>query len=309
MNIRAWQRIGILLSILWAVTAGLHTRSEDIKRADSFIEWAYKTCVDSKAIANDSDISSCEHGKITNTKTWMENSWKNVAFAAFVPIPLGWIAGTILVYGWRIQAAGFRETILWQHLSAIRRGYVIICLISLAAGLVLHAVFVMNLYVDSKVPVALPPFMDVVKTGDAMVSIKGTWTRHGKTNESTLGHPLQVSSIECNRIDGRCTEARAFVSGNVLSSELIEYDVKSWTSDSIVFRSITLCIEEIYTIDLNTKSVSGAGRNRNTEYCQSSSADESEWTYRMEKGFPIYWEVRSNARPLPLRVFHALFGN
>lgn len=311
MTLSGWQRLGIALSILWAVAAGIHTRSDDVERAGNFVNFAYKVCANSKMVAHDADLSSCEREKVTNTATWMKDSAKNVAFAALAPIPLGWVAGAILVYAWRIQAAGFRSAVPWGQMSLHKKGFVILCVMSLAAGLLFHAMTVMNLYVDAEVPVALSPFMDVTKTGDDIVLVKGTWTRQGRTDKSAMGYPLQTSTIDCKRIERRCTEARASVSANLLISELVEYEVQSWTKGSIVLKIDGLCAEETYTIDLNTKAVSGAGRrvNSDTEYCKLSPAEETEWSYRMEKGFPIYWDLRMKARPSLLRIIQSFFGH
>lgn len=103
------------------------------------------------------------------------------------------------------------------------------------------------------------------------------------------------------------------MAGNVLTSEVVEHDVQSWTDQSIVIKDINLCVEEVYTIDRNTKTVSGVGRriNSDTTFCKLSpaAAGETEWGYRMENGFPIYWDVRSKARPWPLRVIQSFFGH
>ncbi|MFC3652843.1 hypothetical protein ACFONN_14895 [Dyella humi] len=58
---------------------------------------------------------------------------------------------------------------------------------------------------------------------------------------------------------------------------------------------------------------SGAGHriNNDTPLCKLSpaAAGEAEWQYRMESGFPVYWEMRRKARPWPLRVIQFFFGN
>ena len=310
-KLNGWQRIGVALSILWAVAAGIHTRNEDVERSENFVKFAYKVCSDGKMVAHDADLSSCEKEKAVNTDTWMKDSDKNVAFAALAPIPFGWIAGLILVYSWRIQAAGIRSTLNWTQMSRVKRGLAVLCGVFLFGGLLLAAMTVMNLYVGTEVPVALSPFMDVMKTGDDMVRVKGTWTRQGRTEKSSMAYPLQTSTIDCYRQEHRCTEARAYVSGNLLTSDLVEYDIKSWTKESIVLKNDGLCVSETYTIDLNTKAVSGAGHrvNGDTDYCKLSPAEETEWSYRMEKGFPVYWDVRSKARPAALRVIQSFFGH
>ena len=84
--------------MLWAVAAAVHTRGEDAERAENFVRFSYKVCRDSKMVAKDADLSSCEKEKAANLETWMKDSDKNVAFAALAPIPLGWLAGFILLY-------------------------------------------------------------------------------------------------------------------------------------------------------------------------------------------------------------------
>jgi hypothetical protein len=67
----------------------------------------------------------------------------------------------------------------------------------------------------------------------------------------------------------------------------------------------------VFTIDLTTKSVSGAGHptNNDSDYCKLYGGKEESWKYQLSNGFNIYWEERRKARPLPLRLFQAFFGN
>ncbi len=311
MQLNLWQKIGIVLSILWVVGAGIHTRNEDVERADNFVKFAYKVCKDGKMVANDADLSSCEKEKAVNTETWMKDSDKNVAFAALAPIPFGWLAGFILLYAMRVQVAGFKAVVQWSELSRPKRGVVIFCFLASGAALLFASMTVMNLYVETEVPVALAPKSMVLKTGEDMVRATGTWTRQGNTAGSAMGYPLQTSTIDCNRQERRCVESRASVAGNVLMSEVVEYDMQSWTKDSIVLKNTDLCVEEVYTIDLNTETVSGAGRhiNGDTKFCKMSPSDEERWGYRLADGFPIYWDLRMKARPPLLRVLQSFFGH
>ncbi len=311
MKLIGWQRIGVALSILWAVAAGFHTRNDDVERAENFVKFAYKVCSYRKMVAHDTDLSPCEKEKAAQTETWMKDSGKNVAFTALAPIPFGWITGLILVYGWRIQAAGIRSTLPWTKISWTQKALAIFCGLFLGGGFLFAGMTVMNLYVASQVPVALSPFMDVMKTGDDMVQVQGTWTRQGRTEKSSMAYPLQTSTIHCYRQEHRCVEARASVSGNLLAADLVEYDIKSWTQDSIVLKNDDVCVSQTYTIDLNTNAVSGAGHrvNGDRDYCKFSLSDETEWSYRMEKGFSVYWDVRSKARPTALRIIQSFFGH
>jgi hypothetical protein len=302
---------GIVLSIAWAVGAGVHTRNDDAERAENFAAFAYRTCSTTKAQHHDADISSCQKEREDNLRTWMKNSDANVAFAALVPIPFGWLAGFILLYVGRAQVVGFKAVVPWRSLGRLKKAFVVFCVLASGATVVCGLVVLMNRYVDTEVPVLLGESAMVVKTGDDLVSVRGTWTRSGATEGSAMANPLQTSSIECNRGEHRCAEARAYVSGNVLFADLLEYDLDSWTKSAIVLKNEGLCASEVFTIDLNTEAVSGAGHRINGDqpFCKMLGSGEENWSYRLSNGFPVYWELRKKARPLPLRVIQTLLGN
>ncbi len=122
---------------------------------------------------------------------------------------------------------------------------------------------------------------------------------------------LQTSRIECNKAERRCTEARASVAGNVLISDLVEYDLESWTAAAIVLYNDGPCVTEVFTIDLNTKTVSGAGHriNKDGAFCEMYPGKDESWNYQLSDGFKVYWEKREIARPFLLRLIQTLFGN
>lgn len=94
-------------------------------------------------------------------------------------------------------------------------------------------------------------------------------------------------------------------------AEVVDYDIQSWTPAAIVLRKDALCATELFTIDLNTKVVSGAGRrtHENEPGCKISQNDKTEWSYQLSNGFKVYWGLRQKERPLILRVVQSIFGN
>ena len=72
MRLTGWQRLGIVLSVVWALSAGIYTRNADVERADNFAKFAYKVCSDSKSLAHDTDLSSCAHEREEHLETWMK---------------------------------------------------------------------------------------------------------------------------------------------------------------------------------------------------------------------------------------------
>jgi hypothetical protein len=312
MRLNRWQRVGIAASILWALGAAIYTHNADVQRANDFVQWAYKVCADGKAIRHDPDLSSCDKERDRNLKTWMEGDEGNAAITALAPLPFAWLAGFVLLYVGRAQIVGFRAVVPWARLGWQKRTFVVFSVLASAATVLFGLVVILNLYVDALVPVGLPPGGPaVIKTGENLVTVEGTWTRTGPTADSSLAYPLQTSRIECNKEERRCTEARASVAGSVLTADLTDYDVESWTDAAIILRNAYPCATEVFTIDLNTDAVTGAGHptNQDSDYCRVYGGKEKSWTYQLTDGFKVYWEQRQKARPLALRLFQTLFGN
>ena len=311
-RLNGWQRAGIVLSILWAIGAGIHARNSDLEGAKNFADLSYKVCTNDKLLAHDNDLSNCERERQANIAKWLKdgNSNANVAFLALVPIPFGWLAGFILLYVVRVQIAGFSSVVPWTALSRWKKLFVVFCAVASLAAVLLCVTTILNLYVDTKVPVALSPFKDVTKGGDDFVTVAGTWTRTDLTDDM-IANPLQASKIECRKQERKCVEAKAYVTGNLMLSDLATYDIRSWTADSIVFVDEGDCSVTVYTIDLNTQTVSGAGHltNQDTISCKMNFKSKDNWSFILTNGFNVYWEQRKNARPLLLRVLQAAFGN
>jgi hypothetical protein len=208
-------------------------------------------------------------------------------------------------------------------LSKGRKAFVVFCVFASFFAIFFGLTDLLNMYVDTLVPVSLSPFLDVIPTGDNFVEVNGTWTRTDLTND-TIMNPLQTSRIDCNKQERKCTEATASVSGKLLMLDLTTYDIQSWTPTSITFGDSedndplhTACASETYTIDLATKTVSGAGHSTNQDinkWCKASkisgmSGSKDNWTLLMSNGFNVYWELRKKARPLALRLIQTMFGN
>jgi hypothetical protein len=240
----------------------------------------------------------------------METDNESMAFVALAPIPFAWFAVFVLVYVVRAQVVGFRVVVPWKTLTRPKKLFVAFCCVCSALFVMVGIVAAMNLYVDTKVPVGMSSFQDLTKTPDGFVTVTGTWTRTDLTDD-TIANPLQTSKIECDKAANRCTEALASVSGTTLMTDVVDYDIQSWTPDAIVMRKDDLCATEVFTIDLNTKAVTGAGHttHETDAFCAMNPSDQKNWTFQLSNGFKTYWELRRKARPLPLRVIYSVFGN
>lgn len=306
MRLNRWQRIGVVLSVVWMVSAAIYQRNADIDRAESFSKDSFQVCLDSKSLAHNKDISSCEQEREKSLAIWMTGSWGNVAFIALAPIPLSWLTGFILIYIGRAQVIGFRAVVPWGTMTLPRKSFVVGCILFGSIIALFGVLIMLNLYVDKQVPVSLG--FKFFYQSDDVVSAKGTWTREDSKDGSISGFPLQTSEINCYRKWNQCFEARATVNGGMAFVELVEYEIESWSDTTIVFRNDFQCFSEVFTIDLKTKSVNGIGRAiaPKNEGCRLQN---SEWSYHLIDGFKVYWEQKQKARPLLLRLIQTLLGN
>ncbi len=309
MNLNLWVRIGILLSVVWMVGAAVYTHSDDVKTASFWEKLDYDTCSTAKQLNHDTDLSSCDAKRKEAHKTWMEGDNESMAFVALAPIPFAWFAVFVLVYVGRAFFIGFPVVVPWKTLSRPKKLFVGFCCVLSALFVLVGVTWVLNLYVDTKVPVGISSFQDFTSR-DGFVTVTGTWTRTDLTDD-TIANPLQTSKIECDKAANKCIEAQASVSGTTMMTDLVYYDIQSWTPDAVVMRNDDLCATEIFTIDLNTKAVTGAGHSTHETdaFCASNHSDKKTWSFQLSNGFKTYWELRQKARPLPLRVIYSLFGN
>jgi len=174
MRLNRWVRIGILLSVIWAVPAAIQTHKSYLEHANYWVKLSYDTCTAGKQADHDADLSSCDAKRKTLFKTWMEGSNAGAALVALAPIPFAWLAVFVLVYVVRAQIVGFRAVVPWETLTRPKKLFVAFCCICSALFVMVGAVAAMNLYVDAKVPVGMSSFQDLTKTGDGFVTVTGT---------------------------------------------------------------------------------------------------------------------------------------
>jgi hypothetical protein len=312
MRLGRWQRIGVVLSFVWIICASVYSHRVDVNHAESFAKWAYHICTQSKAMENNNDLSSCIAERDKNLKVWMEGSTGNMVFTALVPIPLFWLSAFVLVYLYRIQVVGFRAVVQWKSLTRAKKAGVVLCGGFVAICVLLGIGEILELYVDTKVPVSLSPVGPEVYSSldGSSVNVQGTWTRGGMTPGSVIAYPLQTSYIECNKESRQCTESRAYVVDNLLATELVRYDIKSWTDTLITFGNESYCSSEQFRINLASKTVDGEGHSLHDEAaeCNFSEFHERNWTFQLANGFDVYWNERKQARPTLLWLFQALLG-
>jgi hypothetical protein len=110
MRLNGWQRIGVVVSLAWAIGAGLYQRNSDITKANDTASLSHRICLEAESARNDPnrDPAACDGKYLEAYKLWMDGSWANVAFVAVAPIPLGWLGVYALIRIRRWILDGFR---------------------------------------------------------------------------------------------------------------------------------------------------------------------------------------------------------
>jgi hypothetical protein len=308
MRLNAWQRVGIVVSIVWAVAAAICQRNADVERAQDFVKYAFKVCTDAQSLSRDKDPAGCSQESETHRAIWLAGSWSNVALVSLVPIAFGWLAVyTIVGIRRRIAPIDFGALLPWATMPLRRKKFAVAGALVGFVVVLSGVLTVFNLYVDAKIPVVLGYGAFVTEVGNNVVSATGTWTLQ---NPAKMDSPLQTSRINCYRERRRCTEAKAYVtSGKFLAVDLVEYEIELWTDSMLVFKNKDYCVSTVITIDRKIKTVSGVGRftNMDTRVCEG--ATDKGWTVYLTDGYKVYWEQRRKVGSIPLRLIRMLPGN
>jgi multisubunit Na+/H+ antiporter MnhB subunit len=85
-RLNLWQRLGIVLSVLWALGAGFYLRSHHMNQAKEFAHTMYAFCLQSTPKPGDCFEKFSDN--LRSRDTWLDVG--DIAALAFIPIPLAW---------------------------------------------------------------------------------------------------------------------------------------------------------------------------------------------------------------------------
>ena len=108
MRLNGWQRIGVVLSVVWLIGAALYTRHEFVQNANDRAIYSYKECMEhglreSRACSSESAIVLNRH--LAGGPNWGEASSFVLSFTLIV-----WVGGFLLVQIFRWVKAGFNKS-------------------------------------------------------------------------------------------------------------------------------------------------------------------------------------------------------
>jgi len=112
-RVGGWQRIGILLSVAWAIAGPLYLNDRVYNNALEEYGLTYHLCREAQGVP-DFDPARCTERADEMQKIGMRNfapigsfGW---ALEAIVPVVLGWILAYVIVGLWRWIRAGFKPS-------------------------------------------------------------------------------------------------------------------------------------------------------------------------------------------------------
>jgi hypothetical protein len=104
-KLNGWQRIGVILSILWILGAAMHERNGQIELATMMAQSDREACSKSLAIA---ECSKSLDDKFTEHLALNSNRLENIAAASLIPALLGWLFAWLAVVVYRWVRVGFQ---------------------------------------------------------------------------------------------------------------------------------------------------------------------------------------------------------
>lgn len=304
------QRLGIILSIAWAISACIYQRSADFRKANEFADWSNRVCVEGIPY-NKKTGSDCDKERPANFATFMDG-WDNAASLAIIPIPFGWLSAYIGFGVAKVITTGSRATFRWGLMKwPSRLLFAVAVVFSLGVSYIVIT-SILNLYAEIAAPVTLKgksyTDMNLLSEVDNDIIIEGTWVRN---NDELV--PLQASKIVCHSSTKSCIESTGrIITGGVslLDVDTMEYPIRSWTDKFVVFEDDQLCSAETYTIDRAAQSLTGVGHlaNLDSKLCNHIGKSAATWEDRLTDGFPVYWKQFRKSRPFLLKLIQAPFS-
>ena len=105
MRVNGWQRIGVVLSVLWAIGAAIYVRSAQVKNADSLFQMEFSACLNERIAT----IKACSDKVSLQNAMDATAYWPDVAFFAFAPVIAGWLMAFITLKIFRWVKVGFSK--------------------------------------------------------------------------------------------------------------------------------------------------------------------------------------------------------
>jgi hypothetical protein len=110
MRLNGWQRVGIVLSVLWALGVWVYMDAIGEQAAQKAMTDWNNVCTERKLTQNELDLKSCIDTAVKLAE-YKRADWSGVPLiTALVPIPVVWLLVYIVVWTMRWIRRGFQPT-------------------------------------------------------------------------------------------------------------------------------------------------------------------------------------------------------
>ena len=312
------QWIGLVVSLLWVLGQIYYQYSDADVNAQNSARLSYEGCLLEQQRTQALDLTTCELKRAKTYTLWMGNTWETAFVVALLPLPFAWLYGFICITLMRIFTAGARQLINLKSLNLPKRLFGYFCYFVCVATFLMGLLASMRIYVDYQVPTYIGFDKKIFSSGNDYINAEGTWKSSEDEFPKIGNSRLQTSKIICHRDNKKCFESQSSIlrtkSGKPhLQSDLLEFEIFSWTTNSVVYGSKNICHDLIYTIDLNSKTVNGVAafvdHSGVKGYCPQSKDNPKPTTYTLVDGYSVFKDEQMKARPWLMRVMFSVLGS
>ena len=107
-SLNGWQRLGVVLSVLWFFFAGFSQRTDDLDKAYEFARSSSRICYELHRDAiNSGNSDVCRDEFSSNYKIMLDGSWEKSFAIAIIPIPIFWGIVILFIKTYRWVRKGF----------------------------------------------------------------------------------------------------------------------------------------------------------------------------------------------------------
>lgn len=155
-----------------------------------------------------------------------------------------------------------------------------------------------------KVPVSLgSQFIYTDSWEKGYFNAKGTWVVTGENQDDKL-NSVEITCINSKKLCG-VSNARASQFGlgkPFLSASLDIFDIVRWDNEVIIYKDITPCAETSFSVNRETKSVTGL-RKYKTTGLGCATDNPKEVTFKLVSGYDVYSALVKENDDAPMNVF------
>jgi hypothetical protein len=310
------QIIGLVLSFFWIVGAAYTQYTSIIESATSTSDSLYKICIRDQTQKINEQANSCLEQKAKDFNLYTDNLWTVILATAILPLPFYWLYAFIFLTIFRCFKQGSKAVLDLSSLNKFQKYFAYFCYLWAGLTCLILILSSMVIYAESKVPVKFGAYKKILYLPEySYIEVEGTWTI--STDDKIhyeFFDPINTSLIKCDLKTKKCIESLAQIymldTGGFMKATQKEYVVTSWSNNSIIFNNNSTCSISLFTIDLNSESLTGIKKFNNSlpnsDYCKKYEK-EADIYYKLEDGFAVRQELIRQATPLPLKLIQSIF--